>query len=130
MLFALLVHGGPTGAPSSLAALRFAESLLAGGHSIARVFFHGDGAALGNVMLVSPASETDLPDGWQALARQHGVELLACVGSATRRGVLDTREAARHGLPASTLREGFELAGLGQLVDAALRCDRLISFGG
>jgi tRNA 2-thiouridine synthesizing protein D len=130
MLFALLVHGGPAGAPSSLAALRFAESLLAGGHSIARVFFHGDGAAHGNVMLVSPASETDLPAGWQALARQHGVELLACVGSATRRGVLDTREAARHGAPASTLREGFELAGLGQLVDAALRCDRLISFGG
>lgn len=130
MLFTLLVHGGPSGAPSSLAALRFAEALLATGHSLARVFFHGDGAAHGNAMLVSPASETDLPAAWQALAQQHGVELLACVGSAMRRGVLDAREAARYGLPASSLREGFELAGLGQLVDAALRCDRLISFGG
>jgi sulfur relay (sulfurtransferase) complex TusBCD TusD component (DsrE family) len=28
------------------------------------------------------------------------------------------------------LRTGFELAGLGQLVDAALGCDRVVSFGG
>jgi tRNA 2-thiouridine synthesizing protein D len=130
VLFALLVHGGPGGVASSLAALRFAETLLAEGHAISRVFFQGDGAAHGNAMLVTPPTETDLPARWQSLARQHGVELLACVGSATRRGVLDAREAARHGLPASSLREGFELAGLGQLVDAALRCDRLVSFGG
>lgn len=129
MLFALMVHGGPSGAASSLAALRFAEALLAEGHTIARVFFHGDGAAHGNAMLITPASETDIPARWQALS-QHGVELLACVGSATRRGVVDQREATRLGLPAASLREGFELAGLGQLVDAALRCDRVISFGG
>jgi len=130
VLFALMVHGGPSAAASSLAALRFAEALLAEGHAIARVFFHGDGAAHANAMLVTPSSEADLPARWQVLAQQHGVELLACVGSATRRGVVDVREAARHGLPGASLREGFELAGLGQLVDAALRCDRVISFGG
>jgi tRNA 2-thiouridine synthesizing protein D len=130
MLFALMVHGGPSGAASGLAALRFAEALLAEGHTIARVFFHGDGATHGNAMLITPASETDIPARWQALSQQHGVELLACVGSATRRGVVDQREATRHSLPAASLRERFELAGLGQLVDAALRCDRVISFGG
>jgi tRNA 2-thiouridine synthesizing protein D len=130
MLFALIVHGGPSGAASSLAALRFADALLAGGHTIARVFFHGDGAAHGNAMLITPPSETDIPARWQVLSQQHGVELLACVGSATRRGVVDQREATRHDLSGASLREGFELAGLGQLVDAALRCDRVISFGG
>lgn len=130
MRFALLVHGAPTGAPSSRAALRFAETLLAEGHAITRVFFHGDGAAHANVAALTPASETDIPARWQAIAREHGVELLACVGSATRRGALDAREGARRGLPAGTVREGFELAGLGQLVDAALHCDRLVSFGG
>ena len=130
MNFALLVHGAPSVAASSLSALRFAETLLAEGHSITRVFFHGDGAAHANAALVPAPNETDLPARWQALARMHGMELLACVGSAARRGVLDSREAARHGIEGGSLREGFELAGLGQLVDAALRCDRIVSFGG
>ena len=130
MRFALLVHGSPSGAASSLAALRFAETVLSAGHAIARVFFHGDGATHADAMRVTPTGATDIPARWQALAREHGVELLACVGSATRRGVMDAREAKRHGLSSSTLRTGFELAGLGQLVDAALGCDRVVSFGG
>ena len=130
MRFALLVHGSPCGSASSLAAVRFAETLLAEGHSIGRVFFHGDGAAHANAALMPSTNEADLPARWQALARAHGVELLACVGSAARRGVVDAREAARQGLAGSTVREGFERAGLGQLVDAALRCDRVVSFGG
>jgi len=72
----------------------------------------------------------DLPRLWHALAAEHGIELLACIGSALRHGVVDGREATRHNLPAASMREGFELAGLGQLVDATLRGERLISFGG
>lgn len=130
MRFALLVHGAPGSAASSNAALRFAETLLAGGHSIVRVFFHGDGALHANAAALTPPNESDLSARWHALAGEHGIELLACVGSATRRGALDDREAARHGMSAGTVRHSFELAGLGQLVDAALRCDRVISFGG
>lgn len=130
MIFAILVQGSPGGAASSLAAYRFAETVLAGGHSIARVFFYGAGAAHASAFLVPPAGAADLPRLWQTLAAQHNIELLACIGSALRCGVLDEREAARHDLPTASMREGFELAGLGQLVDATLRGDRLISFGG
>jgi tRNA 2-thiouridine synthesizing protein D len=128
--FSLLVQQGPVGNASSLAAFRFAQAALAAGHTVFRVFFFRDGA-LHATRLERPATgEPDLPRQWQELARAHGIDLVACVGSALRRGVVDAREAQRAGLGDGNLREGFELAGLGQLVEATLRSDRVLSFGG
>ncbi|MGO2503745.1 MAG: sulfurtransferase complex subunit TusD, partial [Cobetia marina] len=45
-----------------------------------------------------------------------------------RRGMLDEREAARHGKQGATLEAPFELTGLGQLVEATLENDHLITF--
>ena len=129
MIFSLLVQQGPTGHESSLAAWRFATAALASGHTVLRVFFYGDGALHATRFALPATGEPDLPQSWQQLAREHGIDLVACIGSALRRGVLDEREAARKQIEGSSLREGFELAGLGQLVDAALRSDRVLSFG-
>ena len=129
MIFSLLVQQGPTGHESSLSAYRFAMAALAGGHTLLRVFFYGDGALHATRFALPAAGEIDLPQCWQQLAHEHGIDLVACIGSALRRGVLDEREAARKQIAGSSLREGFELAGLGQLVDAALRSDRILSFG-
>jgi tRNA 2-thiouridine synthesizing protein D len=52
------------------------------------------------------------------------------VSSALRRGIIDEREAARHARDAASLRQGFELSGLGQLVEACIRSDRILDFGG
>jgi len=67
---------------------------------------------------------------WQALARDHDIDLVVCIAAALRRGVLDESEQSRYEKPANNLAAGFVLGGLGQLLDAAVSSDRLITFGG
>ena len=43
--------------------------------------------------------------------------------------LVDEQEAKRHELSAVSLFESSEIAGLGQLIDAALNSDRLVNFG-
>jgi tRNA 2-thiouridine synthesizing protein D len=130
MIFSLLVLEGPVGYSSSLSAYRFTEAALRDGHTVFRVFFFGDGALHATRLERLPAGEPDLPRLWQDLAAAHRVDLVACVGSALSRGIVDSRESARAGLDAANLRQGYELSGLGQLVEATLRSDRVLSFGG
>ncbi|MEE4301719.1 MAG: DsrE family protein, partial [Pseudomonadales bacterium] len=51
-----------------------------------------------------------------------------CVASALRRGLLDDAEAERYDRGRGNLRPEFTLSGLGQLVDATLKADRLVTF--
>ena len=52
-----------------------------------------------------------------------------CVSSAIKRGIVDKQEAERHELSAVSLFESSDIAGLGQLIDAAINSDRLLNFG-
>jgi tRNA 2-thiouridine synthesizing protein D len=63
------------------------------------------------------------------LAKDHGIDLVVCVAAAQRRGILDKDEAKRNGKDADNLEEGFRISGLGQLVEAGIQSDRLITFG-
>ena len=56
--------------------------------------------------------------------------MVVCIAAALKRGILNQEEAERYEKPAHNLRDGFAISGLGQLVDAALMSDRLITFGG
>lgn len=67
---------------------------------------------------------------WMVLAEQHGVDLVICVSSALKYGMLDQVEATRHERPGPTSNPMFTISGLGQLVDACAHSDRLITFGG
>ena len=76
-----------------------------------------------------PAPDTDgITAQWAALAADHGVDLVVCSTSAVRRGVLDASEARRHDR-APSLDGGFDIAGLGQWVEACLLADRVVTFG-
>jgi len=46
------------------------------------------------------------------------VDLVVCVAAALRRGIVD-----------DVLAKGFRISGLGQLVESAIRSDRLVVFG-
>lgn len=129
MKFAIVVHGAPWGSQAALSALHFARATLAGGHSIYRVFFYNEGVYNGNALMAPPQDETDIHAGWSTLAAEHDVELMVCVASSLRRGILDATEADRYEKPAHNLGDAFVIAGLGQLVDAALNADRLVAFG-
>lgn len=128
MRFAISVHGGPYTSQSSHSALNFARAVLAEGHELYRVFFYHDGVYNGSALMAPPQDEVDLYGQWHALAEAHDLDLVVCIASALRRGVLDATEAERYEKSASNLGNRFTISGLGQLIDAALSADRLVTF--
>lgn len=127
--FALMVLGAPVSSQSPDTALAFARAALAGGHRILRVFFYHDGVYCANRLAVPPTGSRSHAEHWSELAQAHGIDLVVCIASAVKRGLLDAAEAQRHAKPAANLQPGFELSGLGQWVDACLRADRVVTFG-
>jgi tRNA 2-thiouridine synthesizing protein D len=113
-----------------MTAAHFARAVLARGHSISRVFFLDAGTGNGSAAAVYPQDERDRLQPWVELAEQHGVELILCIASALRYGMLDDTEASRHEKPSATIHPAFAVSGLGQLVDASAVADRLVTFGG
>jgi len=77
---------------------------------------------------VPAQDEADLAAQWQALIQEHELDAVVCVASALKRGIIDQAEAERYELPASNLREGFVISGLGQLIDAVIQSERTLSF--
>ena len=55
--------------------------------------------------------------------------MVVCVAVAQRRGILDNGEAERNGKDSDNIEEGFRISGLGQLGEAGIQADRLITFG-
>lgn len=128
MRYALLVQGAPYSHQAAHSALRFAHALIARGHRLETVFFYHDGVYNASRLASPPQDEPHLVDAWRRLHEEQGTALLVCVAAALRRGVIDEREAARHGKPGFSVEAPFELTGLGQLVDAGMNHDRLITF--
>ncbi len=129
MNFALLILGPAYSTQASASALRFARAALANGHGIYRLFFYHDGVHNASALVTAAQDENNLPEQWQALIKQHRLDSVVCIAAATRRGVLSEAEAKRHSKTAGNLSDGHELSGLGQLVDASLNADRVITFG-
>ncbi len=120
----------PVSGHCSRTALEFARCLIDRGHTLKRVFFLDAGTVTSSSKCIFPQDESDLFQTWEALATQQDVELIVCISSALRHGMLDTTEAERHERGQSTIRPGFIVSGLGQLIDACANSDRLITFGG
>lgn len=119
MKFSLAIYAGPSTPELCSTALQFAEAVLAKGHSIYRLFFFSDG-----VLNAVPGPGAPLFQHWRALIEANEVDAVVCVTSAKHRGI----EATSTGTSLQ-LGEGFVIGGLGQLIDAAVHSDRLITFG-
>lgn len=130
MIYSLLVLSSPTSGHCSRSAADFAQCALARGHSIYRVFFLDAGTLASSVNGVFPQDESNPAEPWMRLAEEHRVELVICISSALKHGMLDLVEANRYERPCPTVHPTFVIAGLGQLVDACVHSDRLITFGG
>ena len=129
MKYALAVYGAPGNSQAPQSALHFARALLAEGHEIIRVFFYQDGINTATTLASPPQDESNLPVEWQAFIREHQLDAVVCIAAALRRGLVNDTEAQRYNLASSNLAEGYELSGLGQLLDATLNADRIITFG-
>ncbi len=128
MRYALLVQGAPYSSQASHSALRFASALLARGHRLECVFFYHEGVYNAARLAAPPQDEPHLYDAWCALNAEHGTQLQVCIAAALRRGMLDEREANRHGKHGHSVEPPFELTGLGQLIDLGQSVDRLVTF--
>lgn len=129
LTFSLAVYGAPFSAQGNQTAYAFAQALIAEGHTLQRVFFYQDGIHTASALAVPPQDEANLTEAWQNLAREHNIELAVCIAASLRRGLLSQEEAERYSRAASNLAAEFEIVGLGQLLDAAVTSDRLITFG-
>jgi tRNA 2-thiouridine synthesizing protein D len=129
MIFSLAVYAAPYSSQASHSAYQFALAALLQGHSVHRVFFYQDGVHNATNLAAPPQDEFNLQEAWQRLANDHKLDLVVCVAAALRRGILDEAEAKRYDKPSHNLASEFTISGLGQLVEAAVVSDRLISFG-
>jgi tRNA 2-thiouridine synthesizing protein D len=126
---AVVVNEGPYTHQASDSALNFVRAALDKGHEIFRVFFYHDGVNNGTRLTVPPQDDRNLQRAWSELALTKNLDLVVCIAAAQRRGVLDAKEAKRHGKDGDNIAPGFRISGLGQLIEAGIVADRLVTFG-
>jgi len=118
MLFAVTINEGPYQHQASDSAYLFCRAVLGKGHELRRVFFYNDGVNNASSLTEPPLDDRNIVNRWSKLAADHKVDLVVCVAAALRRGIRDENLAA-----------GFRISGLGQLVEAGIEADRLVTFG-
>jgi len=129
MKFGIQINEGPYQHQASDTAYQFTKAALENGHEIYRVFFYHDGVNNATRLAVPPQDDRNVITNWQALQKEHDLDLVVCIAAAQRRGLLDENEAKRQGKDASNIAEGFRISGLGQLIEAGVQADRLVVFG-
>ncbi len=129
MKFAVLVNEGPYTHQASDTAYHFVHAALGQGHEVTRVFFYHDGVNNGTRLTTPPQDDRNVVERWSELAGEHDLDLVVCVAAAQRRGIVDADEQKRNGKDGNNLAEGFRISGLGQLIEAGIQADRLVSFG-
>ncbi|MDD4879989.1 MAG: sulfurtransferase complex subunit TusD [Gallionellaceae bacterium] len=129
MKIGVLVNEGPYTHEASDSAYNFTKAALEKGHEIYRVFFYHDGVNNSTRLTEPPRDDRNIVNRWSELSKQYSLDLVVCIAAAQRRGIMDENEAKRQGKDANNLAEGFRISGLGQLVEAGIQSDRLVTFG-
>jgi tRNA 2-thiouridine synthesizing protein D len=129
MKFSILVSEGPYTHQASDTAYQFTKAALEKGHEIFRIFFYHDGVNNGTRFTVPPQDDRNLQKLWSALAEKHELDMVVCIAAAQRRGIMDESEAKRQGIEGNNIAPGFRISGLGQLIEAGIQADRLVTFG-
>ncbi|KPK71632.1 MAG: sulfurtransferase [Acidithiobacillales bacterium SM23_46] len=129
MKFAILVNEGPYTHQAVDTAYQFTKAALEKGHEIFRVFFYHDGVNNGTRLMVPPQDDRNIQKRWSELGEKHKLDLVVCIAAAQRRGLLDENEAKRQGKDGNNIAPGFRISGLGQLIEAGIQADRLVTFG-
>lgn len=128
MIFSLVIQASAQQSEIALTSLQFAQALVRNQHQLYRVFFYGDGVLLADQCAVFPQDEPDVHSAWRSFIAAHNIDAVVCIAAGLRRGVINSGESARYQKNAVTLAPDYELSGLGQLIDAAVHSDKLITF--
>lgn len=118
MRFGVVVNEGPYQHQASDSAYMFCRAALGKGHEVFRVFFYHDGVNNASRLTEPSQDDRNIVARWSQLAEEHGIDLVVCVAAALRRGIKE-----------ENLAKGFRISGLGQLVEAGIQADRVVTFG-
>ncbi len=129
MRYAIQINTSPYQANSGISAYQFITALLAQGHEVSLVFFYHEGIYHAFKHNTPPDDEINLTRCWSNLAKNHHVDLMVCISSAQRRGLLAKDEAERQGKQDDDLATGFRIGGLGQWLNALITSERTLRFG-
>ncbi len=129
MKFSVMISEGPYTHQASDTAYNFTKAALESGHEIFRIFFYHDGVNNGTRLATPPQDDRNVVNRWSELSAAHNLDLVLCVAAAQRRGIADADEARRNGKDADNIAPGFRISGLGQLIEAGIQSDRLVTFG-
>ena len=129
MKFSVMISEGPYTHQASDTAYNFTKAALESGHEIFRVFFYHDGVNNGTRLATPPTDDRNIVNRWSELAAEHKLDMVLCVAAAQRRGIADADESKRNGKDADNIAPGFRISGLGQLIEAGIQSDRLVTFG-
>lgn len=129
MKYAIQINGSPHASNAGYAAYQFIQAAITSGHEIFRVFFYHEGIYHAFKYSTPPDDELQMTKKWTELAKEQAVDLVVCISSAQRRGLLISDEAKRQRKLDNDLADGFRISGLGQLLEALLVADRFIEFG-
>ena len=130
MKFAIQINSAPWESQGGETAYQFSRAAIGMGHEVVRVFFYYEGAYTGLRWMEAPDGEKAIVSRWSALAEDQGVDLVICISAAQRRGIVEPTEAKQLSKHHDALADGFRIAGLGLWVDACLKADRFLVFGG
>jgi tRNA 2-thiouridine synthesizing protein D len=117
MKYAIQVNAGPCSGQAARTAYQFIKAALDKDHEIVCVFFYHDGVYNALRSGLSAEDKDSVPP-WPDLVDKHGIDMVVCVSAAERRGMRATGA------------DGFRIGGLGQWMDACLKADRVLVFGG
>ena len=106
MEISLIIRTSPKNAPRLVLARRFIQTAIEEGHTIRQCFFQSEA--------VLTASQSERLAEWQQIADDTKAEMLLCSQAVEEYAI--NPEAP------------FRIGGLGALVEAAVRSDRLVSF--
>ncbi|PHS70834.1 MAG: sulfurtransferase complex subunit TusD [Cycloclasticus sp.] len=129
MKISVQINASPYQHQAADTAWGFIQAAIAAGHEVYRVFFYHDGVYNAARDSRPPSDERDIVKRWSTLRVEHNVDLVVCVSSAQRRGLLETSVAKKVAGYEHALADGFRIAGLGLLMEAVIDSDRHITFG-
>ena len=131
MNFSIQVNQGPYQYQASNTAYQFTKAAIDKGHTIIIVFFYYNGAYNASRFTITAQDENNITNQWAQLKQANGsnINLVVCIASAIRRGIIDKTIANNNNIDGDNIHPAFCISGLGQLIEASVKSDRLIIFG-
>ena len=129
MKLGLLVNEGPYQHQAADTAYQFATAAIEKGHEIFRVFFYHDGVNNGTRLTTPPQDDRQASSAAGPSLPRRTTWTSWCASRRPSGGASATRTSRNATARMPTTSRRVRISGLGQLVEAAIECDRLVTFG-